>query len=235
MESLGAFSRGARRCASRAHLGSAAVTFAEKAFGARTAGVVLLAPSLDRVIERKLIAMRDDEFEEYDGHWRHEDPIFGAAVSRLYPTAQSDLFVDDDWTRQSVLRNFGRRINVFQYLVVPLYGADDLIVGTVHICRPADRARFSSEDLRLAASFAALTSVHYERFSHGDGTPQIDLAPRELEVARLAARGYDNLVIARSLGIARETVKQTLRRVYRKLQVDSRAEMAVVLAQMNMV
>ena len=78
-------------------------------------------------------------------------------------------------------------------------------------------------------------SLHYARFSRVEAVARLDLAPRELEVARLAARGYDNLVISRCLGIARETVKQTLRRVYRKLHVDSRAEMAVVLAQANLV
>jgi DNA-binding CsgD family transcriptional regulator len=50
-------------------------------------------------------------------------------------------------------------------------------------------------------------------------------------VARLASAGRNNVEIALRLGIARETVKQTLRRVYRKLNVTGRAQMAAVLAQ----
>jgi DNA-binding CsgD family transcriptional regulator len=56
------------------------------------------------------------------------------------------------------------------------------------------------------------------------------LAPRELQVARLAAGGHNNLEIARALGLARETIQQALRRVYSKLQVSGRAQMAATLA-----
>lgn len=56
------------------------------------------------------------------------------------------------------------------------------------------------------------------------------LARRETQVARLAAAGRNNVEIARALGIARETVKQTLRRVYRKLEVNGRAQMAATMA-----
>ena len=56
------------------------------------------------------------------------------------------------------------------------------------------------------------------------------LAPRELQVARLAAAGRNNVEIALELGLARETVKQALRRVYGKLEVSGRAPMAATLA-----
>jgi DNA-binding CsgD family transcriptional regulator len=59
--------------------------------------------------------------------------------------------------------------------------------------------------------------------------PRATLSGRELQMARLVAAGRSNIEIALELGIARETVKQTLRRVYRKLDVNGRAQMAATL------
>ena len=53
-----------------------------------------------------------------------------------------------------------------------------------------------------------------------------DLAPRELEVARLAGRGASNREIADELGISVRTVETYLYRIFFKLGVESRAELA---------
>ncbi len=53
-----------------------------------------------------------------------------------------------------------------------------------------------------------------------------DLAPRELEVARLAGRGASNKEIADELGISVRTVETYLYRIFFKLGVESRAELA---------
>ena len=52
-----------------------------------------------------------------------------------------------------------------------------------------------------------------------------DLAPRELEVARLAGRGASNKEIADELGISVRTVETYLYRIFFKLGVESRAEL----------
>jgi DNA-binding CsgD family transcriptional regulator len=52
------------------------------------------------------------------------------------------------------------------------------------------------------------------------------LSTREGDIAALAAEGYSVLAIASRLGIAESTVSSHLKRVYRKLGVRSRAELA---------
>jgi DNA-binding CsgD family transcriptional regulator len=52
---------------------------------------------------------------------------------------------------------------------------------------------------------------------------------RETDVAALAMEGYSVLAIAHQLGIAESTVATHLKRVYRKLGVSSRAELALKL------
>ena len=54
---------------------------------------------------------------------------------------------------------------------------------------------------------------------------ELDLSPRELEIARLVARGYPNKTIAGILDISPWTVATYLRRVYAKLGVRCRAAM----------
>lgn len=58
-----------------------------------------------------------------------------------------------------------------------------------------------------------------------EGLAQV--SPREEEVLRLLARGFRYKEIADSLGIAVETVRTHLRRIYEKLHVTSRTEAVV--------
>jgi DNA-binding CsgD family transcriptional regulator len=55
------------------------------------------------------------------------------------------------------------------------------------------------------------------------------LSPRELEIARMVAKGYPNKVIARVLEISSWTVSTHLRRIFAKLGVTTRASMIAQL------
>jgi len=60
------------------------------------------------------------------------------------------------------------------------------------------------------------------------------LAPREKTVLRLVLQGKPNKAIAVDLGISESTVKSSLRDIFRKLEVDSRAAAAARGAQMDL-
>jgi DNA-binding NarL/FixJ family response regulator len=59
-----------------------------------------------------------------------------------------------------------------------------------------------------------------------DEDVDLGLSPREGAVARAAARGLSNAAIARRLDVAPRTVANALARVFRKLEIGSRAELA---------
>lgn len=55
------------------------------------------------------------------------------------------------------------------------------------------------------------------------------ITPREAEIAELVARGLTNREIGATLWITENSVKQALKRIFRKLEVSSRAEMVAKL------
>ena len=52
-------------------------------------------------------------------------------------------------------------------------------------------------------------------------------SPRERQLVRLVAQGYSNQEIADGLGLSLQTVKNHLSRVYRKLGISTRVQLAV--------
>lgn len=58
---------------------------------------------------------------------------------------------------------------------------------------------------------------------------EVELSPREREIARLVSDGYTNGDAAEALGISPWTVATHLRRVFGKLNVRSRAQMVARL------
>jgi DNA-binding CsgD family transcriptional regulator len=56
------------------------------------------------------------------------------------------------------------------------------------------------------------------------------LTPREIEIVELVAQGLTNAEIGEKLWIQENSVKQALKRIYRKLEVSSRTKMVALLA-----
>ena len=59
------------------------------------------------------------------------------------------------------------------------------------------------------------------------------LSPREAEISGLVARGYSNKEIAAQLSISDKTVKTHLIKIFRKLQVNDRLQLALHVVQQN--
>jgi DNA-binding CsgD family transcriptional regulator len=64
------------------------------------------------------------------------------------------------------------------------------------------------------------------------GIPNAE-ALRELEIALLVAQGLTNVAIAKQLWITHNSVKQALKRIFRKIDVSSRVEMVAKLQLLN--
>lgn len=63
---------------------------------------------------------------------------------------------------------------------------------------------------------------------------EASLAPRELDVLRLVAKGYRNAEVAELLGMTVNTVGSYIKGIYRKLGVSSRAEAALEASRLGL-
>lgn len=101
---------------------------------------------------------------------------------------------------------------------------DDVRNTTQNLARTKDAANYID---RLCNGWRAL----YQPGSHVQGDAEREaLSARESEIVGLIAQGQSNKEIARSLGIAPETVKSHVKSIFVKLEVDKRAH-AVSRAQ----
>jgi DNA-binding CsgD family transcriptional regulator len=80
----------------------------------------------------------------------------------------------------------------------------------------AELAASGVKDQRVKQSVAGPTSLE-------------QLSPQELQVARIAGRGQNNAEVAAALFVSHKTVEAHLTRVYRKLGIRSRTELARIL------
>ena len=113
-----------------------------------------------------------------------------------------------------------------------------LVVGLAHrrtrrklAARDALIAAADAFDALGATSFAARARAESQRT--GARTDAQQLSSTELRVAQLAAEGGTNREIAETLFISPKTVEANLARVYRKLDIGRRTELAAALVGHN--
>lgn len=185
------------------------------------APIGLLLLEQDEIVVRS--GVRALHYDAFVRHWRNHDATLRSALA--LSAAVRDEDVPERAGVAAFRAGFSERVGAEAYLVAPLYGPSGAAAGTLHLWRKRGEATFTSADRVLATAFVAVLSMILARRSRA--TPALQkLAPREHQVARLAATGRTNRAIASELGVAPETVKQTLRRVYRKVSVGSRTELA---------
>jgi DNA-binding CsgD family transcriptional regulator len=203
-------------------------------FDSKTCGVFFFDAAL-RTTETAIRGMRDVDFEEYERDWRPLDRVLLEVLTRQVPMHNAQIYSEHQLSTDPIYADYGRRVRIYRYMCAPLYGSHAELLGMLRVCRGHQEKPFDAADLSLMTALGGYTSSAFARVrattSACEARPLSPLTCRELEIARLAASGRNNRQIALHLGLARETVKQTLRRVYQKLNVRCRAEMAVCLAR----
>lgn len=115
------------------------------------------------------------------------------------------------------------------------------LVGGIAFTRHQDSPAFNAEDLadlsalclHLSTRLAELRSQSVVHLSRDRAASPVEnrLTPRERQIAELVAQGLTNAQIGTALWITEHSVKQALKRMFRKLEISSRAELAARLAK----
>lgn len=116
------------------------------------------------------------------------------------------------------------------------------LVGVVGFTRDRTMPAFDQQNLAdlsglclhvstWAATVRPRSSPANAGSNHQDNKSQVSrLTPREREIAQLVAQGRTNAEIGTALWITENSVKQALKRMFRKLEVSSRAELVAQIA-----
>lgn len=221
------------RCRKPSDVGGVAIDGIRTAFATHVCCSIFLDDAWD-VSERTLYGCKDADFDDWDRDWRNDDRVFPAVLARAAPVHIGQVYPPGGWLRAPVYTQYAKRLRIEQYMSAPIFGSRGLLVGAVNFCRRLDDLPFDERSLALASKFSGFLSATLARVQEAPVSEENPFAKRlsgrEIQVARLAASGRSNPEIALRLGVARETVKQTLRRVYRKMDANGRAEMAAKLA-----
>jgi DNA-binding CsgD family transcriptional regulator len=105
------------------------------------------------------------------------------------------------------------------------------LVGAVGCTRERSMPAFDNQNLTDLSGICLHLSIWATTARTTAPVFQIDkLTPRELQIVELVALGRTNAEIGQELWITENSVKQALKRMFRKLEVSSRAEMVAQLA-----
>lgn len=154
------------------------------------------------------------------------NPVGRYVVERHAPAHEQLVLPTGDW------KNFCSRHDHEHVMSGPIV-CNGHLVGTLNLAREHGTLAFNINDLadmsalclHVSAKLATLrvkSNTSYSAFASR-------LTPRELEIADLVARGLTNAEIGEKLWITQNSVKQALKRMFRKLQVSARAEMVAKL------
>lgn len=115
------------------------------------------------------------------------------------------------------------------------------LVGGIAFTRHRDVSAFNADDLadlsalclHLSTRLAEMRSKPVSELAGSNTTSAVKerLTPREMQIAELVAQGLTNAQIGAALWITEHTVKQALKRMFRKLEISSRAELVARIAK----
>jgi DNA-binding CsgD family transcriptional regulator len=156
------------------------------------------------------------------------NPVGRYVVERHAPAHEQLILAPEDW------KEICPRHDHAHVMSGPVI-CNGRVVGTLNLARACGSPAFDANDLadlsalclHLSAKIATLRAKPKTFHS-----PLVSrLTPRELEIAELVAQGLTNPEIGKKLFITQNSVKQALKRMFRKLEVSTRAEMVAKLQQ----
>ncbi|MBE9041337.1 helix-turn-helix transcriptional regulator [Oscillatoriales cyanobacterium LEGE 11467] len=176
-----------------------------------------VSPKLRRVLDIALCVDRN--------------PLFGYMTERHTPVHEGMVTTPKAW------KIICPRPDHWHVMAGPLIQGGR-IVGSVGCTRDKTMPAFNSQDvtdlsavcLHLSERTAVLRST-LPTSSEPSILASEQLTPRELEIANLVALGRTNAEIGRELWITENSVKQALKRMFRKLKVRSRTQMVTQISR----
>ncbi len=158
------------------------------------------------------------------------NPVLRYLVEHHVPVHEGVLLTPHKW------RTICPRFDHAHVMVGPIVDNGSLI-GGLALTRDRHHNPFNQQNLLELSAICLHVSTKLTQIK----SQQLELdrdsiekiTPRQLQIAQLVAQGLTNAEIGKTLWITENSVKQALKRMFRKLQVSSRAEMVAKLSNCN--
>ncbi len=203
-----------------------------ESFGVQRWGIYLLgdenySESID------VQGVSDDFVNRYQRFGKSVDPVLNYVIQYHAPAHEELVLPPGGWKQSKLYQRCCSQYNHEHIMTGAIVGNGQLI-GTVNFARVGDNVpAFNSHDLAslgAACSHFSTKLAELRRQSDPVRDPIIQhLTPREIQIAMLVAKGLTNKEIGTELWITQNSVKQALKRMFRKLEVSARTEMVARL------
>jgi DNA-binding CsgD family transcriptional regulator len=199
-----------------------------ESFGVQRWGIYLLGDeNYSESIDVKGVS--DDFLERYQKFGRAIDPVLHYVIQYHAPAHEELVLPPGGWKQSDLYQRCCSQSNHEHIMTGAIVGNGQLI-GTVNFARVGDNVpAFNWIDLAsLGATCSHFSTRLAQLRTQSDPVPNPifqRLTPREVQIAMLVAKGLTNTQIGTELWITQNTVKQALKRMFRKLEVSARTEM----------
>ena len=158
------------------------------------------------------------------------NPVLRYLVENHIPVHEGVLLTAEKW------RTICPRWDHGHVMVGPIVENGNLI-GVLALTRDRNDDTFNQQNILELSALCLhistqLTKIKTQQIKFSSDSIK-KITPRELQIAELVAQGLTNAEIGKTLWIQENSVKQALKRMFRKLQVSSRAEMVAKLFEYN--
>jgi DNA-binding CsgD family transcriptional regulator len=213
---------------SSAHLRSTFMAQAGQLLGATAWGIDLL-DRRSQVMESDLFGLPEHFRDRYQEVGCQADLISQRMIQEQIPVHTLSMQSLPAWQQSNLYQQLFRPYRLEHGVVAPLVGGGQ-VVGGIYLLRGDDLPAFNEGDLIQLSCLCQHLSVRLAGLQLAIAAASTDgLTPREQDIVDLVAQGLTNREIGAKLHISPDAVKQTLKRVFRKLNVSARTAMVAKL------
>jgi DNA-binding CsgD family transcriptional regulator len=200
-------------------------------FGVQRWGIYLLDQH-HQLASFDVVGVSDAFVARYEQMGRMVDPVLQYVLANHAPAHEELVLPAGAWKSCDLYQHCCAEYDHEHIMTGPVVGQGQLI-GTVHFARVGDTPAFSSQDLAnlgaVCSHLSACLSGFRSPFAVERSLLTQRLTAREMQIANLVAKGLTNAEIGAVLWITQNSVKQALKRMFRKLSVSARSEMVAKL------
>lgn len=196
--------------------------------GATAWGIDLL-DSRCQVIASEMRGLPEAFVDRYQALDRAADPVSQYMIQQQIPVHNLSIQSPQEWHQSQLYQAVFQAFELEHGMIAPLVG-DGRLIGGIYFLRDATQPSFDNRDLTQVSTLCQYLSAGLAVLRLKIDPLLIDcLTPREIEIAQLVAQGLSNRVIASRLQVSQDAIKQSLKRMFQKLDVSARAAMIAKL------